>query len=323
MILVTGATGLLGSHLIKELSENEEKVRAIYRKSIPIGFPANIEWVEADLLDVISLEQAFENIEHVYHCAAAVTFHPKLKDHLYKTNVDGTANVINAAIDAGVKKFLYVSSVASLGRIREHEMINEKMQWTEETSNSEYGRSKFLAEMEVWRGIGEGLNAVIINPSIILGAGDWNKGSSQIFKSAYQEFPWFTEGISGFVDVLDVVHAMKILMSGESSGERFIISGDNKSYKEIFTNIALEFGKKPPFKRVTPFIASIVWRIEQFKASITSKNPLLTKETAKTAQAKVYFDNSKFTYYAVNFKYTSIEDSIKRICEELRLKYHL
>ena len=323
MILVTGATGLLGSHLIKELSESEEKVRAIFRKSIPVGYPANIEWVEADILDVISLEHAFEDIDHVYHCAGAVSFNPKQKEQLYKTNVDGTANVVNAAIDAGVKKLLYVSSVASLGRIREHEIINEKMQWTEETSNSEYGRSKFLAEMEVWRGIGEGLNAVIINPSIILGAGDWNNGSTQLFKSAYHEFPWYTEGISGFVDVLDVVHAMKILMSGKSSGERFIISGDNKSYKDIFTNIALEFNKKPPFKKVTPFIASIVWRMEAIKALITGKNPLLTKETAITAQAKVNFDNSKFTYYAVNFEYTPIENTIKRVCEELGLKYSL
>ena len=323
MILVTGATGLLGSHLIKELSESEEKVRAIFRKSIPVGYPANIEWVEADILDVISLEHAFEDIDHVYHCAGAVSFNPKQKEQLYKTNVDGTANVVNAAIDAGVKKLLYVSSVASLGRIREHEIINEKMQWTEETSNSEYGRSKFLAEMEVWRGIGEGLNAVIINPSIILGAGDWNNGSTQLFKSAYHEFPWYTEGISGFVDVLDVVHAMKILMSGKSSGERFIISGDNKSYKDIFTNIALEFNNKPPFKKVTPFIASIVWRMEAIKALITGKNPLLTKETAITAQAKVNFDNSKFTYYAVNFEYTPIENTIKRVCEELGLKYSL
>ena len=323
MILVTGATGLLGSHLIKELSESEEKVRAIFRKSIPVGYPANIEWVEADILDVISLEHAFEDIDHVYHCAGAVSFNPKQKEQLYKTNVDGTANVVNAAIDAGVKKLLYVSSVASLGRIREHEIINEKMQWTEETSNSEYGRSKFLAEMEVWRGIGEGLNAVIINPSIILGAGDWNNGSTQLFKSAYHEFPWYTEGISGFVDVLDVVHAMKILMSGKSSGERFIISGDNQSYKDIFTNIALEFNKKPPFKKVTPFIASIVWRMEAIKALITGKNPLLTKETAITAQAKVNFDNSKFTYYAVNFEYTPIENTIKRVCEELGLKYSL
>jgi len=323
MILVTGATGLLGSHLIKELSESEEKVRAIFRKSIPVGYPENIEWVEADILDVISLEHAFEDIDHVYHCAGAVSFNPKQKEQLYKTNVDGTANVVNAAIDAGVKKLLYVSSVASLGRIREHEIINEKMQWTEETSNSEYGRSKFLAEMEVWRGIGEGLNAVIINPSIILGSGDWNNGSTQLFKSAYHEFPWYTEGISGFVDVLDVVHAMKILMSGKSSGERFIISGDNKSYKDIFTNIALGFNKKPPFKKVTPFIASIVWRMEAIKALITGKNPLLTKETAITAQAKVNFDNSKFTYYAVNFEYTPIENTIKRVCEELGLKYSL
>ena len=321
MILVTGGSGLLGSHLLHQLVTGNKKVRAIYRSDIPQEMPPGIEWVKGDILDPTSLEEAMKGVEQVYHCAATVSFNPKNRITLHQTNVEGTANIVNACLHCEVKKLLFVSSVAALGRIRED--VNEKMNWTEESSNSEYGKSKFLAEKEVWRGIGEGLNAVIINPVIILGAGDWEKGSSEIFKSAYNEFPWFTEGISGFVDVNDVVKAMIILMNGAPQSERFIISGNNLSYKEVFTEIAQNFGKKAPHLKVTPLLAAIVWRLEAIKATLSGKEPLLTKETAKTAQAKVYFDNKKFLSYAINFEYTPIKESIKRICSELKMKHHL
>ena len=323
MILVTGGSGLLGSHLLHQLVTGNKKVRAIYRSDIPQEMPPGIEWVKGDILDPTSLEEAMKGVEQVYHCAATVSFNPKNRITLHQTNVEGTANIVNACLHCEVKKLLFVSSVAALGRIREDANVNEKMNWTEESSNSEYGKSKFLAEKEVWRGIGEGLNAVIINPVIILGAGDWEKGSSEIFKSAYNEFPWFTEGISGFVDVNDVVKAMIILMNGAPQSERFIISGNNLSYKEVFTEIAQNFGKKAPHLKVTPLLAAIVWRLEAIKATLSGKEPLLTKETAKTAQAKVYFDNKKFLSYAINFEYTPIKESIKRICSELKMKHHL
>ncbi len=323
MVLVTGATGLLGSHLVKELAKNNIATKALYRTHIPAGFPDSIEWVKGDILDVVSLEEAFKNVTQVYHCAAAVSFNKKHSKELFAINVDGTANVVNACIHAGVQKLLHVSSVAALGRLREKEIISERMNWTESTSNSNYGKSKHLAEMEVWRGIGEGLNAVIINPSIIIGAGDWNKGSTEIFKTIYNEFPWYTEGISGFVDVQDVVRVMMILMKGTPASERFIVSAENLSYKDVFTKIAAEFGKKPPYKKVTPLLASIIWRIEAVKTLITNQEPFLTKEIAKTALAKVKFDNNRFKYYAFNFEYTPISESIKRICSELKEKYNL
>lgn len=324
MILVTGASGLLGSHLIKELLKEGKQVRALYRNTPPpASAKNNIEWVKSDILDVISLEDAMEGVQQVYHCAAVVSFNPKSKKTLSHTNIEGTANVVNACINAGVEKLLFVSSVAALGRIRVGEAITEKMNWSEETSNSEYGKSKFLAEMEVWRGIGEGLNAVIINPVIILGAGDWEKGSSGIFKSAYDEFPWYTEGVSGFVDVQDVVTAMTKLMDSDISSERFIISGYNITYKEVFSEIAKNFGKKMPYKKVTPFLAEVVWRLEKIKGNITGKDPLLTKETARTAQAKAYFDNAKLRTSLPDFEYTPFEKSIARICNELKKMYNL
>ncbi len=324
MILITGATGLVGSHLARQLVQNGKKVKALYRSAIP-SFEGGekVEWIKGDILDVVSLEEAMKDITQVYHCAAVVSFNPKKKTALYQTNIEGTANVVNAAVEAGVEKLLFVSSVAALGRIRQNTAVNETMNWTEETSNSEYGKSKYLAETEVWRGISEGLNAVIVNPVIILGAGDWDTGSSGLFRSAWDEFPWYTEGISGFVDVLDVVKAMILLMESDTGAERFILSAENKGYREIFSLMATGFHKKPPHKKVTPFLASVVWRMEAVKAMFTGKDPLLTRETAATAQAKVNFDNSKLQKYFPGFSYTPVADSIRRICNELIKKHNL
>jgi len=189
-IFVTGASGLVGSHLVRALLQQQRKVKALYRNNIPTFDGAeSVQWIKGNILDIISLEEAMYNVQQVYHCAAMVSFNPKERKEMNKTNIEGTANVVNECLNAGVEKLLHVSSVSALGRIRQNEIISEKMKWTPETSNSEYGKSKFLAEMEVWRGVGEGLNAVIVNPTIILGAADWNNSSTAIFKNVYKEFP--------------------------------------------------------------------------------------------------------------------------------------
>lgn len=323
-ILVTGATGLVGSHLVQSLVQQREKVKALYRSSIPSFDNADkVEWIKGDILDVIALEESFSDVQQVYHCAAVVSFSPKEKKNLYKTNVEGTANVVNASLNAGVEKLLHVSSVSALGRIREDQPITEQMKWTPETSNSEYGRTKHLAEMEVWRGVGEGLNAVVVNPTIILGVADWNNSSTAIFKNFYNEFPWYTEGTTGFVDVADVVKAMVMLMKSDISSERFIVSAENTTYHRLFNLIAKGFGKEPPHKKVTPSIAAIVWRLESIKALFTGKDPLVTKETARTAQAKAHFDNSRLLQFFPSFSYRTLEESVERICAEFKKKYNL
>jgi nucleoside-diphosphate-sugar epimerase len=323
MILVTGGSGLVGSELISQLLDQGNKVKAIYN-STPLTIKHhNLLPLQCDILDITELEEAMQGVTHLYHCAALVSFNSKKKEQLFKINIEGTANVVNAAIDADVKKMVHVSSVSALGRIRENETITEKMNWTEESSNSSYGKSKYLGEMEVWRGVGEGLEAVIVNPSLILGSGNWNKGSSEIFKSAYNEFPWYTEGVTGVVDVKDVVRAMILLMNSEISGQRFILNAGNLSYKEIFTGIAKCFGKKIPNKKVTPTIAAMVWRWEAIKSMFTGKEPLITKETAHTAQAKVYFDNHKFLMALPGFQFTSINETIKNTCATLKQINHL
>lgn len=324
MIFVTGASGLVGSHLISSLIEKGLEVRALYRKNIPVFKHAEkVNWVQGDILDVNILNEALQGITHVYHCAAIVSFSPKQAATMLKANVEGTANVVNACIEHSIQKLVYVSSVAALGRIRENTPVDETMNWTPETSNSIYGKSKYLAEMEVWRGMGEGLNVAIVNPVIILGAGDWNKGSSEIFKSAYDEFPWYTSGVSGFVDVMDVIDAMQLLMQSEIQGQRYIISGANLPYQEIFTRIANAFNKRPPFRKVTPLLTEIVWRLEALKGFFTGKTPLITKETAKTAQAVVHFDNSKFLKAFPSFTYRTIDETINRSCAELKALHHL
>jgi nucleoside-diphosphate-sugar epimerase len=198
--------------------------------------------LKCDILDTFALEEVMHGIQQVYHCAAVVAYDPKNKNNLYNVNVKGTANVVNAAIAAGVQKMVHVSSVSALGRMRNNETVNEEMNWTEKTNNSEYGKSKYFGEMEVWRGTGEGLNAIIVNPSTILGPGNWNSSSSKIFKTAYEEFPWYSDGISGFVDVKDVAKIMILLMNSEITNERFILNAGNTSFKNVFSEIAKCFG---------------------------------------------------------------------------------
>lgn len=323
-VFVTGGTGLVGSHLIKELVRQGSCVKALYRSKVPdiIG-KEKVEWIKGDILDVMSLNEAMQNVGHVYHCAAIVSYDPKQKHQMFATNIEGTANVVNTSINTGVEKLCFVSSVSALGQIRKGHEIDESMTWNEETNDSNYGKSKYLAEMEVWRGIGEGLKAVIVNPSIILGAGNWNEGSTKIFKAAFEEFPWYTEGKSGFVDVNNVVRIMIQLMESDISGERFIISAENRKYKDIFTAIANAFGKKPPHKKVTRFAASLVWRMEALKSMFTNENSLLTRETARSAQTVTRYNNSKIKNYFPSFNYTPLDETIKRVCKELQQQHQL
>lgn len=318
MILVTGGSGLVGGALIRQLLAEGKPVTALVNNT-PLADDSTglLKQVKADILDVVALEEAFRGIEQVYHCAAFVSFDPRRRRDLFKINVEGTANIVNTALEAGVQKLIHVSSVAALGRIRKGETVNEEMQWTPETSNSLYGKSKYLGEMEVWRGIGEGLNAAIVNPSIIIGEADWTKSSMRIFKNVYDGFPWFTEGVTGWTDVNDLVRAMILLMNSDITAEKFIVSGENRSYHDVLNMIADAFGKKRPHKKVTPFIANLVWRLEALKSKFSGKEPLLTKETVATACARVFYDHEKITKALPRFSFTPLEETIKRTCRYL------
>lgn len=309
----------MGTHLIMELNRQGIKPRALYRSRIPEAVQDKAEWINCDILDVTGLEDAMNKVKQVYHVAGFVSFNPRHRGTMHKINIEGTANIVNACIDAEVEKLVHVSSVAALGRIRLDGPINERMQWTEETSNSEYGKTKYLGEMEVWRGIAEGLNAAIVNPTIIMGEhGDWTKGSMNIFRNIYNGFKWYTTGSTGFVDADDVVRAMIILMNSDVSSERYILSAENMTYQNLFNLIADAFGVKRPYAKVSPLIAEMVWRIEKLKSIFTGSDPLITRESAKTGMAAVTFDNSKFLKAFPEFKYQSINDSVQRICHAIK-----
>ncbi len=320
MILVTGGTGLLGSELIHQLLDAGKKVKALYHHT-PISIShTNLQITPCDILDVCALEDLMQDVEQVYHCAGYVSFAPGAAEKLYKINVEGTANLVNAALEAGVSKFIHVSSVSALGRYNATGLVNENMQWVSGDKNSNYAFSKYLGEMEVWRSVAEGLNAVIVNPSIILGAGNWEQGSTTLFKTMYDEFSWYTDGTSGFVDVKDVATSMMLLMDSDISAERFIVNGHNTSFQNVFNHIADSFQKKRPYKKVNRFLAGIVWRMEKIKSSFTKTPPLITKETAANAFENISYDNSKFLKAFPAFTYHSLEDTIRECCKVLQQK---
>ncbi len=321
MVLITGGTGFLGSYIIKLLVQKGYKVRAIRRSNkLPFFIPKEIfdkvEWVEGDVLDVISLENAMDGIETVIHSAAIISFLKKERKEMYQVNIEGTANVVNIALDKNVRRFVHISSVAAVGRTTEGSHINEEHQWEESKLNTHYSKTKHKGELEVWRGISEGLNAVILNPSTILGYGDWDQASCAIFKKVYKEFSWNVPGINGFVDVEDVAGAAVLLMESDINEERFILNSDNWSFKKLQDSIADSFGKKHPSREASPFLMSLARRLEKIKTIFTGEKPLLTKESVKVANSKTYFENDKILKAFPEFSFTPLEQTIKKACEK-------
>lgn len=322
MVLVTGGTGFLGAYIIRELVEKGHKVRAIRRNSstTPFFIPAyifeKVEWFSADILDVVGLAEAMEGADTVIHSAAKVSYNPDDKKEVYQINIDGTANAVNVALERDIRRFVYISSVAALGRTLNGDHVNEEKPWEEKHANSHYAFSKHKAEMEIWRAIGEGLNAVIVNPSTIIGYGDWNSSSCAIFKSIYNEFPYYTNGINGFVSVEDAAKATVQLMESDISGERFIVNADNWSFQQLFNAIADGLHKKHPSRFVTPFTAAVAWRYEKLKTLFSGKRSLLSKESARIAQTKTFFDNHKLLTSLPGFSFTSLDTTIKKACAD-------
>ena len=325
MILVTGGTGLVGSHLLYQICQSETKVRAIkraqsntslvrqifsyYTEKAELLFE-KIEWVNADLLNIPELELAFQGVTKVYHCAAWISFNPKHKGKMMQTNIEGTSNVVNLCLARRIHKLCHVSSVASLGHPRDGSSTNENTPWLNGPENSYYALSKYHSEMEVWRGIEEGLNAVIICPAIILGPGKWEKGSSMIFKQVWKGLSFYTSGTNGFVDVRDVVNVMIQLMKGKIKSERFILCSESISFKKTFDYIAEALGKKKPKIKIGNFLSAFGWRLAKIISIITGKTPLITKEIVMAGNSKSIYENKKIKN-TLNYKFKSVEQSCK------------
>ncbi len=328
MILITGATGLVGSHLLVELSNKGlafkamkrvssdlslvRKIFALYAHDAPSQL-ADIEWVDGDLTDMARLDDLLDGVDLVYHCAAVVSFHPSRQREMMLTNVKGTANLVNALLHKGGIKLCHVSSIASLGRSENNQPITENHLWKNSGSNSVYSVSKYAAEREVWRGVAEGLKAVIVNPSVILGPGNWSNGSAELFSLSWKGLKYYTNGCTAYVDVRDVAKAMYQLMENEKFGERYILSGGELSYRTLFTLIANGLGKTPPRFEVKPWMAEVAWRLMALKGFFTRTVPAITKETARTSLAKKSYSSQKVVD-TLGFTFTPLNESIADIC---------
>lgn len=321
MILVTGGTGFLGAYIIKNLVEKGCAVRAIRRSSslpffIDNGVWQEVEWAEGDVLDVVSLGEAMQGVDAVIHSAAVVSFTKENRREMYAVNVDGSANVVNVALEAGVRRLLHVSSVAALGRTAEASVVTEEKKWEESKNNTHYAVTKHRAEMQVWRGFAEGLQGAIINPATILGYGDWHRSSCAIFRNAYESFPWYTKGINGFVGVEDVAEAAVQLLLSDVNERRFIVNAENRSFQSLFTAMAEAFGKKAPHRYANRTMSEVAWRMEGLKALFTGSKPLLTKETAKVSHSQTSFDNSALLKALPAFSFTPLDTVIKKACAQ-------
>src|SRR6476620_11662406 len=322
-VLVTGGTGFLGAYILKNLVEKGCEVRATRRSSkLPFFIPAaileKVEWVEAEVLDVVSLEEAMEGVSAVIHAAAIVSFDQKDRKRMYQVNVEGTANVVNCASESGVTRMIHVSSVAALGRTTKAGIVTEERKWEENSNNTHYALSKHHAEMHVYRGFAEGLEGVVINPSTILGYGDWHQSSCAIFRNAYKGFAWYTKGINGFVGVEDVAEATVQLLESGLNQKRFIVNADNWLFQKLFNTIADNFGKQRPAREATQAMGELAWRLESVKAMLTGSKPLLTRETAKVAQSQTSFDNSALCAALPGFSFTPLETVIANSCEKYK-----
>jgi dihydroflavonol-4-reductase len=325
MILVTGATGLLGARLLYDLTSVGHQVRAVRRpQSTGIcldhyfenrqDLADKITWVEANLEDPFSMADALSGIEQVYHCAAKVSFQSDHKQLVHRVNTEGTSLLINLCIDAGVKKFCHVSSVAALGRNGMENHIDENAVWKSSRINSEYAISKYGAEREVWRGVAEGLEAVIVNPGVIIGPGNWKTDSSALFRQVWKGLKFYTSGITGFVEVSDVSSIMIRLMEKDVSGERFILVSENLPFRLVFDEIAEVFGKPRPHIFAGPLLSSLAWRAEKIRTALSGKKALITRETARSAQAKNFYSSDKIKNL-LGFEFRPVVPAIRKTAQ--------
>ncbi|HPE76709.1 MAG TPA: NAD-dependent epimerase/dehydratase family protein [Draconibacterium sp.] len=340
MTFVTGGTGLVGAHLLFELTSKGEYVKALKRRTSNLGqvlkifsfysenpekLFSQIEWVDGDILDYFGLENILAGVTEIYHCAAIVSFDPEERKKMIANNVEGTANIVNAAIENGVKKICHVSSIAALGRLENGKLITEETSWIPSKKISGYSESKFFSETEIWRGIEEGLDAIIVNPSIIFGPANWETGSAKMFKTIWDGLKFYTKGITGFVDVRDVVKAMVLLMEKSNfetaKNHRYLLNAENLSYQNIFFQIADALEKPRPKYFASDLLLNFVWRAAKFTGLMSGKRPAITRETVANSNAVYKFDGSKITKQ-FNFEYHQVSETIQQTAAFLKREIH-
>jgi len=321
MILVTGATGLVGSHLLLQLLSKNETVKALYRDKSKIETVKQlflsknqivlfeqINWIKGDITDIPSLEKAFENITSVYHCAALISFDPKDEEDLRKINIEGTANVINCCIDKKVNQLCYVSSIAALGDAKENEfLITEETEWNPEKLHSDYAISKYGAEMEVWRGQQEGLNCIVVNPGIIFGSGFPEQESNRFFAAVKKGISFYTKGKTGIIAVEDVVSIMHSLMMQKQFNQRFILVAENTTFEQLLFEIAEAMQVKKPFIHANITLTNLAWKMDWLISKLTGRKRKFTKLTAIASHNKKEYSNAKINS-VLNYSFIEMKD---------------
>ncbi|SHJ32025.1 NAD-dependent epimerase/dehydratase family protein [Aquimarina spongiae] len=325
MVLVTGATGLVGTHLLVQLVEEKLPVRALYRsdrkkeysRKIFLYYLPNqeaafeaIEWVQTDINNVPELSEAFVGITKVYHCAAKISFNPSHFKKLRKVNIDGTANIINLSLAYGVNKVCHVSSIAALGENTSGSSADETSEWNPEALNSVYAITKYGAEMEVWRGVQEGLDAVIVNPGIIIGPGFYDGGSGFLFKRIHAGMKYYTSGTSGYVGVNDVITCMYRLMEEDHKNERYVLVGEHLSYQEAFSKIALALQKPAPTKLATPFLLNFAYQLQRISHFLFRTKRSIFKSSIRSALSTSYYKNDKIKK-TLDYKFEPVQKAIE------------
>lgn len=316
MIAVTGANGLLGSHLLKRLSKENVPVVGIKKPDSEINHLldlAKIEWRNADLLDTESLTEALKGATTVIHTAAQVSFNPRQRNKIFEVNEGGTRNVVNACLHLKIDHLIHISSVAAIGRQKGFHHINEESRWVPGDLNTDYAESKYLAELEVWRGHEEGLNVSIVNPSVILAPPDQTKSSAQLFHYVMKEKLFYTEGQLNFVDVRDVVEIIWQMHSKKIYGERFIANGGHTTFQNLFSQIALRLNRRPPSVKIPSTLLSLLAMAEEMRSRITGTEPLITRQSTKLAKELFYYSNEK-ALHKFNFQFQSLENTLDWCC---------
>ncbi len=338
MIFLTGGTGMLGGHLLLDLTRSGKQVRALKRKNSDLHqvrkifswysaeadrLFGNIDWIEGEMTDKESLRQGLDGVDTIIHAAARVSFDPRDHAAMLHENETGTANLVDLALELEIRRFCHVSSIAALGGQESGLPVDEEFAWSRNRQRSAYSKSKFLSEMEVWRGIEEGLSAVIVNPSVILGPGNWESGSPLLFKTAAKGMKFYTTGGTGFVDVRDVSGAIVALVQSPDwetiRNQRYILSAENHTYREIFDRIAVALNRPKPAFRATGLLLGIGWRMSRLAALLTGVKPALTKDVARSSQKISRYDGSKISR-TIDFRYTPIATTVQDIA---RIYSHL
>jgi len=318
-ILITGGTGFVGSYIIRYLvQQGYDNVYCLKRNTSKTELIASvidrIYCVEGDVLDIPSLENAIEQVDIVIHCAAMVSFKANDRANMMKVNIEGTANIVNVCNSKNIEKLVHISSIAAIGRSQSGKMMSEKTDWTDSSHNSDYSISKYLSEMEVWRGYAEGLHVAIINPSLIMGAGFWDIGTGELFKKVYSGLPVYPTGTNGFVDVRDVAKMAILLMKRNISGERFICSSENIKHLDSLTMIAKSLGKKPPSIKLSHVLVSIASIGLNLLNLLPGYSSNLTSQSVKNASFDSLYDNSK-SIQELSYRYIPINKTINETGE--------